>query len=113
MSALTALFADDADFVDVFGNWFRDRRAIEEALARRHATVFKESRFTEKELTIRIHKPDLAVVHVVIELKGAVDRQGQALQPGLGVITSVIERAVGGWRIIALQNTTVAAAAAS
>ena len=113
MSALAALFADDADFVDVFGNWFQDSRAIAEALARRHATVFKESRFTEKELAIRIHKPDLAVVHVVIELSGAVDRQGQQLPPGLGVITSVIERTVGGWRIIALQNTAVAAAAAS
>ena len=59
---LAALFTDDADFVDVFGNWFKDRMAIERALAQRHATVFKESRFAEKEVAIRLHKPDLAIV---------------------------------------------------
>ena len=106
---LAALFTDDADFVDVFGNWFKDRMAIERALAQRHATVFKESRFAEKEVAIRLHKPDLAIVHAIIELSGAVDRQGQQLPPGLGVITSVIEKVGDGWRIIALQNTAVAA----
>ena len=109
MRTLAALFAADADFVDVFGNWFRDRKSIERALAQRHATIFRSSRFTEKDVAVRFHKPDLAIVHAVIELSGALDRQGQHLPPGLGVITSVIERAAGGWHIIALQNTSVAA----
>jgi uncharacterized protein (TIGR02246 family) len=109
MRALAALFAEDADFVDVFGNWFKDRMAIERALTQRHATVFQNSRFTEKDFAIRFHKPDLAIVHAVIELRGAVDRQGQQLPPSLGIITSVIEEVAGGWQIIALQNTAVAA----
>ncbi len=109
MRTLSALFAEDADFVDVFGNWFRDRMAIERALTQRHATVFQNSRFTEKDVAIRFNKPDLAIVHSVIELNGAVDRQGQQLPPGLGVITSVIEKVAGGWHIFALQNTAVAA----
>jgi len=108
MSTLAALFAGDADFVDVFGNWFRDRKSIERALTQRHATTFRSSRFTEKEGAVRFRKPDLAIVHAVIELSGAVDRKGQPLPPGLGVITSVIEKVAGGWHIIALQNTAVA-----
>jgi uncharacterized protein (TIGR02246 family) len=108
MRALAGLFADDADFVDVFGNWFRDKGAIEQALAHRHATVFRESRFTEKEVVIRARNPDLAVVHAVIELSGAFDREGRQLPPGLGVITSVVEKTDEGWRIVALQNTAVA-----
>ncbi len=108
MRTLAALFAGDADFVDVFGNWFRDRKSIERALTERHATVFRSSRFTEKDVAVRFHKPDLAIVHAVIELSGAVDRKGQPLPPGLGVITSVIEKVAGGWHIIALQNTAVA-----
>ncbi len=107
MATLAALFTEDADFVDVFGNWFKDRMAIERALAQRRATIFKESRFAEKEVVIRIHKPDLAIVHAIIELSGAVDRPGQQLPPALGVITSVIEKGGEGWRIIALQNTAV------
>jgi uncharacterized protein (TIGR02246 family) len=109
MSRLAALFAEDADFVDVFGNWFRDRIAIEQALTQRHVTVFKDSLFAEKDFAVRFVKPDLAIVHLVIELSGAIDRQGQQLPPGLGVITSVIQGVAGSWRIIALQNTTVAA----
>ncbi len=108
MRTLAALFARDADFVDVFGNWFRDRKSIERALTQRHDTVFRSSRFTEKDVEVRFHKPDLVIVHAVIELSGAVDRKGQQLPPGLGVITSVIEKAAGRWHIIALQNTAVA-----
>jgi uncharacterized protein (TIGR02246 family) len=105
---LATLFAEDADFVDVFGNWFKDRTAIERVLAQRHATVFKNSRFREKDASIRFPKPDLAVVHTVIELSSAVDRQGQPLPPSLGVITAVIQQVAGVWHIIALQNTAVA-----
>lgn len=82
--------------------------AIEQALAQRHATVFRESRFTEKEVVIRALKPDLAIVHAGIELSGAFDREGRQLPPGLGVITSVVEDTDQGWRIVALQNTAVA-----
>jgi uncharacterized protein (TIGR02246 family) len=108
MKTLAALFANDADFVDVFGNWFKDRTAIERALTERHATVFQNSRFTEKDVAVRFHKPDLAIIHSVIELSGAVDRQGHQLPPSLGVTTSVIEEVAGVWQIIALQNTAVA-----
>lgn len=109
--SLAALFAEDADFVDVFGNWFRDREAIERALAERHKTVFKESSFREKEIVVRFQKRDVAVVHAVVELSGAFDRQGQPLPPGFGVMTFVVTKAESDWRITAFQNTAVAAAA--
>jgi uncharacterized protein (TIGR02246 family) len=109
MGTLAALFAEDADFVDVFGNWFRGRMAMEMALTQRYATVFQNSRFTEKDVAVRFPKPDLAIAHAVIELSGAVDRQGQQLPPGLGVVTTVTGEVAGGWQIIALQNTAVAA----
>ena len=108
MKSLAALFAEDADFVDVFGNWFKDRMAIEIALTQRHATVFQNSRFTEKNVAVRFRRPDLAIGHATIELSGAVDRQGQQLTAGLGLITFVIEKVDGGWHIIALQNTAIA-----
>jgi uncharacterized protein (TIGR02246 family) len=108
MTMLAALFAEDADFVDVFGNWFKDRVAIEQALTQRHANVFKDSLFTEKDFAVRFVKPDIAIVHSVIELSGGIDRQGHQLPPGLGVVTAVIQGVDGSWLIIALQNTTIA-----
>src|SRR5438128_11929976 len=82
MRTLAALFAEDADFVDVFGNWFRDRKSIEGALTQRHATVFRSSRFTERDLAVRFHKLDLAIVHAVIEQCGDVDHKGQSMAHG-------------------------------
>jgi uncharacterized protein (TIGR02246 family) len=107
MPAFAALFAADADFVDVFGNWPRGRAEIEKALTARHATVFKEARFTRKKVSICFPRPDIAVVHRVWELSRAVDRQGQPLPPGLGIMSYLMSRAHGVWRISAFQNTTV------
>jgi uncharacterized protein (TIGR02246 family) len=100
-----ALFSEDADFVDVFGSWFRNRTAIEGALTERRATVFRESSFIEKEVVIRGPTRDLAVVHSVLELTGARDRQARPLPPGLGVMTYVMDKVDGDWRIIAFQNS--------
>jgi len=108
MSTLASLFAEDADFIDIFGNWFKDRASIKEALSLRHATVFKDTRFTEREVSVRFVRPDVAIVHAVIELSGAVDRQGGPVPPGLGVITTVLDKTGQGWRVIALQNTAIA-----
>src|SRR5207247_9882807 len=68
MKMLSALFSEDADFVDVFGNWCEESTAIEKALTQRHATVFQNSRFTEKHVEDLFHTPDLAIAQAVMEL---------------------------------------------
>jgi uncharacterized protein (TIGR02246 family) len=108
ISALGDLFADDADFIDVFGNWFKGRAAFEQVLAERHRSVFGNSRFTKKDIAVRQVSAGLAIVHAVIELAGATSPNGQPLAPALGVMSYVMER--GGpdrWRILAFQNTAV------
>jgi uncharacterized protein (TIGR02246 family) len=64
--AFGALFVEDADFVDVFGNWFKSRPEFEEALTTRHATVFKGSRFATNEVAIRTISQAFAVAHTVM-----------------------------------------------
>ena len=108
MHALGELFADDADFIDVFGNWFKGRAAFEQVLAQRHRSVFAESRFTKKDAAVRQVSPGLAIVHAVIELAGATSPGGQPLAPALGVMSYVMQReGPEGWRILAFQNTAV------
>jgi uncharacterized protein (TIGR02246 family) len=112
MHALGDLFADDADFIDVFGNWFKGRAAFEQVLAERHRSVFAESHFTRKDAAVRRVSPGLAIVHAVIELTGATGPDGQPLAPTLGVMSYVMEReGPEGWRILAFQNTAVMPAA--
>ncbi len=108
MHALGDLFADDADFIDVFGNWFKGRAAFAQVLAERHRSVFAGSRFTRKDTAVRQVSAGLAVVHAVIELAGATGPGGQTLAPALGVMSYVMEReGPAGWRILAFQNTAV------
>src|ERR1700751_5237547 len=108
MSALGDLFADDADFIDVFGNWFKGRAAFEQVLADRHRRVFQKSRFTRKDVAVRRVSPALAIVHAVIELASATPPGGQPLPPALGVMSYVVKReGPDGWRILAFQNTAV------
>jgi uncharacterized protein (TIGR02246 family) len=108
MSALGDLFADDADFIDVFGNWFKGRAAFEPVLAERHRSVFGKSRFTKKDVAVRRVSPELAIVHAVIELADAAGLDGQPLAPALGVMSYVMGReGPNGWRILAFQNTAV------
>ena len=108
ISALGDLFADDADFIDVFGNWFKGRAAFEQVLAERHRSVFEKSRFTRKDVAVRRVSAGLAIVHAVIELAGATGLNGQPLAPALGVMSYVMEReGPDRWRILAFQNTAV------
>ena len=108
MGVLGDLFADDADFIDVFGNWFKGRMAFEQVLAERHRSVFAKSRFTRKDATVRRVSPGLAIVHAVVELTGATSPSGQPLAPALGVMSYVMQReGPEGWRILAFQNTAV------
>ena len=108
ISALGDLFADDADFIDVFGNWFKGRAAFEQVLAERHRSVFRKSRFTRKDVAVRRVSPGLAIVHAVIELAGAASPDGQPLPPALGVMSYVMKQeGPNRWRILAFQNTTV------
>ena len=108
MSALGDLFADDADFIDVSGNWFKGRTAFEQVLAERHRSVFEKSRFTKKDVAARRVSAGLAIVHAVIELAGATNLNGQPLAPALGVTSYVMEReGPDRWRILAFQNTAV------
>jgi len=107
MRSLANLCAPDVDFVDVFGNWFKSRDEAEQALAARHATVFKASRFTAKETAIRMLGADFALAHAVVELSGAVGPTGNAVPSSLGVMTYVLGRSSdSNWNILAFQNTT-------
>ena len=108
ISALGDLFADDADFIDVFGNWFKGRAAVEQVLAERHRGVFGKSRFTRKDVAVRWVFPGWAIVHAVIELARAASPDGPAPPPALGVMSYVMKQeGLDRWRILAFQNTAV------
>ena len=59
MAALARLFVEDADFVNVVGIWWRDRRAIKEAHEFAHRTFFRNSRLAIDDVAVKYLRPDL------------------------------------------------------
>ncbi|AUX39079.1 hypothetical protein SOCE26_004610 [Sorangium cellulosum] len=102
---LAALFVEDGDFVNVFGQWLEGRAAIQEGHARGFAAALRGSRLTFTSTRVKRLTPDLALCHVRwTRDRTAADDDG-SLPPGSGVISSVLLQQDGAWRIVSVHNT--------
>jgi uncharacterized protein (TIGR02246 family) len=107
MAALAALFAEEADFVNVVGMWWRTRSEIEAAHAEAHATFFKDSHLEGEVAAVKLLRPDVAVVHVRWQLSGQLEPDGKTGAPRQGILVLVLTREAGGWRARVAQNTDI------
>ncbi len=105
--ALTALLAEDVDFVTVLGprGWMRGHAQFKEAHARMFTTLFTESRWTTRETHVKFIRPDLAIQRVLWSTTGDRVRHVKHGEPRSGIFTWVVEKRNGTWLIIASQNT--------
>ncbi|GAA1822397.1 YybH family protein [Nesterenkonia flava] len=131
--ALAELFAPDADFVNVVGLWFENRRRIRAAHDYGFRRIFGASRMSLERIKTRDLGPDVAVVHALWTLTGqtlpghdsgssdpesvGTTREGapEAHLPAgtqseagerRGVFTFVMHRhGAGDWQCVAAQNT--------
>jgi uncharacterized protein (TIGR02246 family) len=99
-------FAEDADYVVINGMQIKGRAGIAEGHQGIFDTIYKDSTLTLSVKQVRFLRPDVAVVHVAAHLKAT--QNGQT-QEGDAVITLVMTKDKGEWKIAAFQNTGVAA----
>ena len=97
-------FAADADYIIVNGMHIRGREEIDKGHQRIFETIFKDSRLTLSVKQLRFLRPDVAVVHV-----GGRNRTRQAgeTREWEVIITLVMVKDDGAWKITAFQNTQV------
>lgn len=107
MAALAALFAEDADFVNVVGLWWRSRAEIEAAHAATHAAIFKDSRLEGDIAKVSRLGPGTAALHVAWTLTGQSGPDSAPAGPRQGILLLVLTEAPGGWRIRIAQNTDI------
>lgn len=105
--ALAGLFADDADFVNVVGLWWRNRRDIERAHAYGLSTFFKQSTLSARRIEVRRLGDDVAVVHVRWRLTGQLDKDGAELDDRFAVMMFVAEYRDKAWMVVAAHNTDI------
>lgn len=77
MNAFAELFAPDAEFVNVVGLWWKGRDEIKKAHEFTHATMFKNSRLTITDVSIRFPVASIAIARSRWVLEGHVSPEGR------------------------------------
>lgn len=95
----------DADFVNVVGFWWRNRRAIRKAHDYGFRHIFQNAKVQIIELAVRELTPDIHIVHTVSTLEGQSGVDGSATGKRVAVISMVARRGLSGFEIVSCQNT--------
>lgn len=104
--AIGALFAEDADFVNVVGIWWEDRAAIARAHGHALGSFFARTRLSIGRVKVR-RLGDTAVVHARVRLTGQAAPDASDAGARTTILVFVLERRGDGWFAVAAQNTDV------
>jgi len=105
-AAFAKPFAEDADYVVINGLQLKGRDQIDKGHQQIFDTIYKDSSLALTLKQVRLLRPDVAVAHVAAHLKA---RLGEQTQENDAIITLVLTKDKGEWRIAAFQNTGVTA----
>ncbi len=108
ITAWGKLFADDVDYVDRAGGWWKSNKENVEDRGLIHEMLIKQNqKMTYKSTVAKITflKSDVAIVHAIWEWPGFTLPPGEGVKGFKGIITMVTVKQDGKWLIRALQNT--------
>lgn len=99
-------YAQDADFVNIFGMVFSGKQEIEMRHVKIHEAFLKGSTFEVTDLKLREAKPDVVIAHVQWKVSN-IQKPGQdsGTETMKGVFTHVFLKNQDIWEITASQNT--------
>ena len=104
--ALAALFAPDADFVNVVGIWWEDRAAIAKAHSYALGSFFSDTRLAPGLVKLR-EMGDVAVIHARMRLTGQRAPDGGPAEARTTILIFVLRCEAEGWACVSAQNTDV------
>lgn len=105
--AIAALFAEDADFVNVTGLWWRKRADIGRAHDYALKSFFADTTLKPGTITTRMLGGHHAVVHCRFHLSGQTAPDGSVAGDRSTVLIFVLQHLETGWQAVAAQNTDV------
>jgi len=107
MRAMHALDADDVEWINVTGNYWRGKAAVYKGHDTIHRTIFSKTSMSVVDIAIRPIAPGVALAVATMKFGPVISPKGEAA-PDLktrGTFTAVDRDGV--WRIAHFQNTTV------
>ena len=102
--SLAAVFAEDANFIQIFGGQLDGRAAIEAAHRHIFATIYRGSHATFALRSIRFVRPDVAVVFARAQVKFTEGNEAREIETRP---TMIVIKEQGKWHIVAFQNTKI------
>lgn len=105
-TAIGALFAEDADFVNVVGIWWEKRDAISNAHSYALESFFAKTKLVIGRVKVR-DLGDVAVVHARAILTGQITPNGTTAGPRTTILSFVMVRQTEGWLCVSAQNTDI------
>jgi uncharacterized protein (TIGR02246 family) len=103
MAGVAALYTEDADYEDVFGERHEGRAAIEQAFAEINSGPYQGSQLELETVATRMLSPTLAVSDTRWKMTGMPEGDGPAA-PAEGLSTVVFVAQGGGWLITAHRS---------
>jgi uncharacterized protein (TIGR02246 family) len=102
--AFAAPFAEDANFIHIFGGQLDGRSAIEASHRHIFDTIYKGSSATFSVSSVRFVRPDVAIVFLRAQVTLPEGREPREVNARP---TLVVVKGDGRWQIVAFQNTRV------
>ena len=102
MDAIGALYAEDSDYVNFFGETVSGRSAIQAAFAEINSTVYQGTKISIEPAALTFVKPDVAVSDTTWEITGL--PAGAPEVPTAGQSTAVMVKQDGAWKIVAHRS---------
>ena len=102
--SFAAVFAEDANFIQMFGGQLDGRIAIEASHLHIFETIYKRSHADFLLQSVRYVRPDVAIVFVKAHLQFCEGNESRDLDARP---TLIIAKDQGKWQIVAFQNTRI------
>lgn len=105
---LASLFSEDAEFVNVVGLWWHNRKDIKKAHAYGFKNIFPDSDLVLRETSVKHLSDDVAVVHARMRLKNQTPK-GDIKTPSLrqNIFIFVVKKQEECWICVSAQNTDI------
>ena len=107
MSALADVFAEDAEWVNIVGMWWRGKADVVQAHTVFHETMFRDTPLHFTDTAIRTVAPGVMVAIATVEVGSFPTPDGRTMPASGNRMTFVLAQRQGQWKIVNGHNTVI------
>ena len=108
MTAFVSYMADDVEWVNVVGMWWKGKAQVYQAHQAYHQTIFKDRQLHQPErVELKLLTPDCILVTMIARADGFTTPSGHVEPPGRSVLTELFVKRGERWLLAQGHNTTI------